>query len=358
MFLSLQYARGIASLMVVYAHFSGFKVFEVLGLPEFGGVGVDLFFVISGFVMWESGQKHTVSQFVIRRIARIVPAYWFYTSVLVAIAWCAPALAPNIKFDAWALASSYFFIPYTNFQGQQNPILLQGWTLNYEAFFYLVFGFSLLLQTRGRRFAFVTCVLLLLLASGNSLLPKGATTTMVTSPMLLEFILGMALSEFLRCWSPKSGLAMALGVAGATLLVVLDISIDATQWRAIYFGIPSTLLLMGLLGLEPMLRRRPLRPLHRIGDISYSLYLCHPFALSGVAIGLRRLAEYLNTDAASPAMGIAFVCLGVGVSCVIARISFERVEKPMARHLIGLLTSGRGATVVPIAQASQREETK
>ncbi|RYF56073.1 MAG: acyltransferase, partial [Comamonadaceae bacterium] len=221
--ISLQYARAVAALLVVYAHLSGFAVFRPLGLPEFGGMGVDLFFVISGFVMWESAGRHTAGEFVLRRVARIVPAYWFYTSLLVLLALAAPSLTPNISFDGWALAGSYLFIPYTNAQGLHNPILLQGWTLNYEAFFYGVFAISLWLHTRRSRFGFVAGLLLSLCVVGAIVEPQGAAATLATSPMLLEFVLGMAISAILKGWAPHGSLSVALAVAGGITLVAAEI---------------------------------------------------------------------------------------------------------------------------------------
>lgn len=336
MLLSLQYARAVAALLVVYAHLSGFALFGVLGLPEFGGMGVDLFFVISGFVMWESAQKHAAGQFVLRRVARIVPAYWFYTSLLVVVALVAPSLAPNVSFDGWALAGSYFFVPYTNAKGLQNPILLQGWTLNYEAFFYGVFAVALLWQRRRQRFAFVSVVLLCLCACGVVFKPEGAATTMATSPMLLEFLFGMGISGLLKGWRPTTRTSLALALVGGLALVITEIAFTPTSWRVLQFGLPAALLLIGLIGLEPAWRRRPFAPLLRVGDASYSLYLCHPFALSAAAVAVRPLVPFLDATL----VAIIFAGAAVLGSCAVALLSFHGLEKPVARRLVALFATG------------------
>lgn len=340
MLLSLQYARAVAALLVVYAHLSGFALFGTLGLPEFGGMGVDLFFVISGFVMWESAQKHAAGQFVLRRIARIVPAYWFYTSLLVGIALVAPSLAPKVSFDGWALAGSYFFIPYTNDRGLQNPILLQGWTLNYEAFFYGVFAVALLWEQRRQRFAFVSIVLLCLCICGVVFKPEGAATTMATSPMLLEFLLGMGISVLLRGWRPSQPMSVALAVAGGVALAIIEIAVKPAAWRALQFGLPAAFLLVGLIGLEPAWRRRPFAPLLRVGDASYSLYLCHPFVLSAAAVAVRPLSPFLDATL----VAIVFAGAALLGSCAVALLSFHGLEKPLARRLVARFANdGPGA---------------
>ncbi|RYF35117.1 MAG: acyltransferase [Comamonadaceae bacterium] len=337
--LSLQYARAVAALLVVYAHLSGFAVFEPLGLPEFGGMGVDLFFVISGFVMWESAGKHTVGEFVLRRVARIVPAYWFYTSLLVLLALAAPSLAPNIRFDGWALAGSYFFIPYTNWQGLQNPILLQGWTLNYEAFFYGVFAISLWLPARRSRFIFVAGLLLSLCVVGVIVRPQGAAATLATSPMLLEFVVGMAISAVLQGWAPRRSLSIVLAVAGSVALVAAELVLQPAASRVLFFGIPAGVLLVGLIGLEQALRRRPNAALLRMGDASYSLYLCHPFVLSAAAAAVRGLAPFIGATATA----LVFAAIGVLGACAVALLSFHLLEKPLARRLVGAFAAPPGS---------------
>lgn len=341
--LSLQYARAVAALLVVYAHLSGFPLFRPLNLPEFGGIGVDLFFVISGFVMWESAQKHGPAQFALRRVIRIVPAYWFYTSVLVVIALAAPSLTPNVSFDRWTLVGSYFFIPYTNAQGLQNPILLQGWTLNYEAFFYGIFTVALFLKERWRRFAFVTGVMLCLSVSGAIFRPQGAAATMATSPMLMEFLLGMGISASLRGWAPKRALSLALFLIGGLALVAADIFFKPAEWRVLYFGLPASVLLVGLLGLESAWRRQPFVPLLRLGDASYSLYLCHPFVLSFVAMVVNRLGPLAGAEDAVMLKAFLFAGGGLLGSCAVAALSFRWIEKAFAEILVGFLPA-RGLT--------------
>lgn len=128
---SLQILRALAATSVVYLH---------IGCePWFGGFGVDIFFVLSGFVMCyitDSGESG--KEFFLRRIARIVPLYWALTLITFVIAWLKPTLFNSTTADLGNLFKSLLFIPYVKENGSISPIIPVGWTLNYEVYFYLL----------------------------------------------------------------------------------------------------------------------------------------------------------------------------------------------------------------------------
>ena len=102
--------------------------------------GVDLFFVISGFVMMllcdgQFGSPGIARHFLTRRIIRIVPSYWFFTALLAALLLIEPTVTRNTVLTAPIAISSFLFVPWPRTDGLLNPLLSQGWTLNYEAFF-------------------------------------------------------------------------------------------------------------------------------------------------------------------------------------------------------------------------------
>lgn len=114
--------------------------------------GVDLFFVISGFIMtWLTtgwfGQPHVAGRFLLQRAIRIVPPYWFFTTLMVGAVLLASSHVKNTTLGAAQIATSYAFIPWPRpVDGRLNPLLSQGWTLNYEVFFYAAFSATLLLK--------------------------------------------------------------------------------------------------------------------------------------------------------------------------------------------------------------------
>src|SRR5579871_1253566 len=154
---SIQYLRGIAALMVVVHHaldqFSGFKQ---LIPTDTGAAGIDIFFVISGFVMTYTTQIQKVSggQFLVRRAARIVPLYWIVTMFTAALLFFGSAMVRHSTFNFAHLVASLFFWPMRNpgDAGTISPILKLGWTLNYEMFFYLIFA-SVIHLPPGKRTA-------------------------------------------------------------------------------------------------------------------------------------------------------------------------------------------------------------
>src|SRR5271167_3100007 len=125
MIMPIQYLRGIAALMVVWCH--GLRqvhgVSDFIDIPTFGAYGVDIFFVISGFIMtvttWD--KPITPRQFFVLRIIRVVPLYWLVTLAAVGLAIAAPGAFRSLKFDAISIAKSLFFVPYDSLSEPGKP---------------------------------------------------------------------------------------------------------------------------------------------------------------------------------------------------------------------------------------------
>jgi exopolysaccharide production protein ExoZ len=136
---SLQILRYIAATSVILVH--------IETIPNFGGFGVDIFFVLSGFVIaLVVSSKQSPIQFAISRVSRIVPIYWLLTTLLLIMILLAPQLFPEstiINSNATNYLKSLFFVPYQDGLGIK-PILAVGWSLNYEMLFYLLVWISLL----------------------------------------------------------------------------------------------------------------------------------------------------------------------------------------------------------------------
>src|ERR1700677_21742 len=150
-FRGIQILRGLAACMVVVHHATQMwsqSVTRITGLPVWwtGAAGVDIFFVISGFVMAVSTigrehKTHPARSFLERRIIRIFPLYWIVSAVLLlkvaALEWH-PQLAgssPHVHVTFGYLLASFLLIPYRDSLGNILPLLIAGWTLSYEMFF-------------------------------------------------------------------------------------------------------------------------------------------------------------------------------------------------------------------------------
>lgn len=188
----VQYARAVAALSVLIFHAA-----QRSGLDfAIGARGVDLFFVISGFIMWTVSieRETTPSAFMIARVKRIVPLYWIATSFLVlgALLGAFPTLRQELSGSH--VLQSLLFIPHVSpGSGEIWPVLVPGWTLNLEMFFYGLFAVSLVL-TPAVRLAALSILFLALVAAGVVLRPENAIALTYTNPLILEFIAGVWLA--------------------------------------------------------------------------------------------------------------------------------------------------------------------
>ena len=280
---SVQYLRAAAALAVVFYHISALSQ-QTWGLdPErvdhVGAAGVDLFFVISGFVMAMIVARpgsFDGREFWIRRIARVVPAYWVITLAVFALAWFRPSLFNSTTADLHTLLASLSFLALDHGDGATGPLLVVGWTLNYEIFFYAIVAMTAGLFA-DRRLYGTSLIIISLVAAGAWLRPAGPTLAFYTDPILLEFIFGILVySTWSRTRDSGPGLTpLAVFGAGAVLLL-LQWERPVGDLRVLFWGIPSAAVLYG--GLSILSFRSKL--LARLGDWSYALYLTHVFVIT------------------------------------------------------------------------------
>ena len=141
MLLSVQALRALAALAVATYH----ALQWADGGFEVGRAGVDVFFVISGFIMWHvtAGRDVDPGDFLWRRLTRVAPLYWLATLGVLGVALVWPAFLPEVRPGWTHLALSLAFIPHLDPRGLPFPTLPPGWTLDYEALFYLIFAGAL-----------------------------------------------------------------------------------------------------------------------------------------------------------------------------------------------------------------------
>jgi exopolysaccharide production protein ExoZ len=202
---TIQYLRGIAAISIVlyHSHLQLMRFGYTGWWPDFLKSGVDVFFVISGFIMWiTTCDKHySPKQFVQNRLIRIVPLYWVFTSFTVGVMLLFPSSMQSGVFDLSHVVKSYLFIPALNpGTGEMMPVIPPGWTLNYEMLFYCVFAMVLTLQIRYRAAAAVLALV------GVSMLRfwfpwEGTIGHFYTSPLILEFGLGVLVGV---CWGRRA----------------------------------------------------------------------------------------------------------------------------------------------------------
>ncbi|MDB5455853.1 MAG: putative acyltransferase [Caulobacter sp.] len=326
---SIQYLRAVAALSVLAFHAA-----EQAGWRfGAGAAGVDVFFVISGFIMSLVGARPGLSPlaFLRRRAERIVPLYWLVTLGVAAAALIAPALFPRMVVTAPHLLQSLLFIPHAAPDGVTAPLIVPGWTLNFEAFFYLIFALSLPAPAWIRPWL-LSAVLGLLVAVGplgDRAAPLWAT---YTSPLLLEFLAGVWLGLAWRTGRlPSRRWGVAMMVLGLAMFVgVAALGLEVESARVVLWGAPAFLLVAGAVCVERSAGVGDHPWLRLVGDGSYSIYLVHGLAISAAVRLLalagidRGLALFLPAVAAALVAGVA--CYGL-VEKTLMRI-FHRRSRP------------------------------
>ena len=264
----VQYLRAIAALSVLLFHASvGTGRGDALGTG-----GVDVFFILSGFIMFEIAEgEPTPRRFILDRIRRIVPAYWIVT-LLVAATQIA-GLTENSSFSWVRLVKSLCFIPDLDpVKHQIYPVLIVGWTLNYEMFFYALMA-ALLVLPRVARLPSLAVIFTTLIAVGAIFPDSNVPLSFYSNPIIIEFLLGGALATAWRDkLLPKRG--WPLIVVGALLMISPQ---PSALPRFIGYGLPAAMIVMGVLAEEAYRPVRKIRFPAMLGNASYSIYLWHVF---------------------------------------------------------------------------------
>jgi len=279
--------------------------------------GVDLFFVISGFVMVHStrNRQHAPRTFLIQRFTRIVPFYWAMTFLMIAALWIFVGRPSTPE----QIVKSLLFIPYLDTAtGYVQPILGVGWTLNLEIIFYGLFALTMALGTLWQMVA-IGVVFAIAVIARIAVEPAADTVLFFyTTPILFEFLAGMVVGHLTghlaRCPLPLAVSMIAFAIVSA---LVMRFSLDLP--RSVSQGIPAILLVAACIRLETAFRAYTPRMLARLGDASYSLYLTHTIVL------LVATPAIANLDL-SP-----WIAGGITVmACVIvAMASYRLVEIPL-----------------------------
>ncbi|MEL6807710.1 MAG: acyltransferase [Pseudomonadota bacterium] len=321
----LQVLRALAAAMVLVGHvLAEAEHYFALALPGDAVPwtrGVDIFFVISGFVITLSatrlaGQPGT---FLFRRLMRVVPLYFLFTTLMVLTLILLPGGAKETTLDPAQILSSYAFFPYERLDGRIAPVLSLGWTLNYEVFFYALAALCLALP---RPLLAVSVLLLALATLGLVVQFDSPQLAFWTNPIILEFVFGIVLARIWhRGWrAPHMGAACVGVCVGLGLLIILD---PTPLPRCLAAGVPAMIIVASGTLLCPIRAM----PGMIWGDASYALYLSHRFALRASTLLLLPLLPATLMGAAVYTVTVCALAMAVGL------LTHLWVERPMMRAL-------------------------
>ena len=335
--------RAIAALLVFLFHSLGLSAMysnnaEIRTLytiwSHIGPAGVDIFFVISGFIMFNisyrdvekiqsAGRLRLGMNFLMRRAARIYPLYWITLAVMILV----PAWWDNqwhlLLLDRLAELQKY---PMSLLLWGQPSFDLVAWTLVYEMLFYITV--TILMLVGGARFGrgfFLWCCFQILLVAAAMI--GGFPVYPISNPITLEFILGVGLayivSRGINTYPRLSLVAGSLGLI-ASMLVLDDGSITSMPLlRVGGYALPSAAILYGIISLEVKSRIRIPRPLVICGDISYSIYLWHIALLMLLGFVWTHLHLFESRSGC-----FAYLATGIALTLLTSGLSYHLIERP------------------------------
>ena len=347
--LGVQGLRAVAALLVVWvhtipAHLAAPSAAEHIYWQDFGSCGVDIFFVISGFIVsLVAARAGAARYFLANRVTRIYPLYWIITGVMFA-AGVALHQVDGIH-KVWWLPT-LFLLPTYSYPADP-PLLYLGWTLLFEMYFYLVLAILLASSTHSivRNTMLFLCGMA---AAGAALGTHHPLLVIWMNPLILEFVFGCAIGLcFTRHDASFAGAGKTAALLGALLLAATLLtgphaavqlsSVFAGEgcWtRVVLWGVPAALLVGGVIFWAPPMDSRPGRLLVLLGNASYSIYLCTIPALWLARQGWQSFGK------APPAVGMFLDgawSTAIGVGCYLL------LERPLT-HFFQSSQDTRGAS--------------
>jgi len=320
-----------------------------------GAHGVDLFFVISGFIMvWIGGDIRkgaaSAGDFLFSRATRIYPLWWLFAiGMVIFFLTMKGTLYDAPRIDAAGLDPAlHLFHSFILWPQPEHPVLGVGWTLVHEMYFYIAFAILiLLLPARLRLYGILawSAVVTIGALAGLSAVFSGNLVELVFYPMTLEFTAGALVGYAIKAGWRRFALPCAMIGGLGILIPFLNLDIEPTRalmtslgydgftlmdpvWRrTLLYGIPVALLIYGLVALEldrGLGRRIPKFMVH-LGDWSYSLYLCHTLSISAIGRGTYTLFD------PGPMATTAYLILVTAGTITISALTYYGFERPSIR---------------------------
>ena len=329
---------------MVFAHANLLVNSEMMGgafIPGYSGV--DIFFVLSGFIISyrhlnDLGHPSKFKPYVTKRALRILPAYWLYTAFVVLCAFTISFLfnyniLPWTKIDASHILGSFLFFP-TDIINNAAPVLPVAWTLTYEVMFYAIFGLAIALPAKAFKYIATTWLVLILLSNAFAW-SQSLFFRIFTDLRNIEFLMGCAIAYLVqKRWRATNAGSGRIALFFGCLLLIAFWFNAATGFRAFpknadafSFGISYALIVFGGVIIE--LKGNRLHKsskfdnlLNFIGDASYSIYLVHftiIFTLN------RILKHFINHEYLGSFLGFIVISL---IAILVGCAAYVFVEKP------------------------------
>jgi exopolysaccharide production protein ExoZ len=336
----IQLLRGIACVLVALMHITvsfsqTFHSYFLWNFFKFGGGGVDIFFVLSGFIITYSNRQHigkpgNILTFVKKRLIRIFPIYWILISFFLVIQLILPAFyATHFQMSLANIFSTYFLLPNHN--------MLNGvsWSLTNELLFYLLFLLALLIPNKNVVLWLLAVYLIFLILlpafSFNTLNNHNSFIQLLLFPMNVEFLLGILIVFFVDRFPSKwifpfliTGLSCF--IVSATYYTKLSQAFSGYS-RVIMFGFPSFLIILALVKYELITHIKVNNLFLKLGDASYSIYLFH------LPIEVAFFKIITKMSVTNHLVLVSLSCGLLAAVCYIGHIIYKKIERPLIKWL-------------------------
>lgn len=354
---SIQFLRAVAVLLIVYAgsmdlqmQFSWSNQQDFYHLQKFGAIGIDLFFVISGFIITYSSYNYTGAaqgaRFLTKRFFRINPVYYITSLVFFGVAliqgWKDNS---SIQIDKTinSAIDTMLIIPSSGDVHSYKPMLDIGWPLSFGWLFYILFFLLILSKTRYK-VLFMGIILTGLVALGYLKKTIDYRIIFITNPIILEFLLGVLIAWlYLRIktilkFIPTTCILIALLSYIALIAYSNNVPISDKIWnlygfvgmrRFLIWGIPSAFLVAGCLFMEKnnqLARLWNNKWLQLTGNASFSIYLVHITVFSLLTMLYKGTGFFLNPDLA--------IWLQLALAVFVSICFYKLVEKPLLERAL------------------------
>lgn len=328
MLYSVQFLRGFAALLVIMTHIANKEVQNGLSTRywfNMGGTGVDLFFIISGFIMCYTTHDKKISclRFLKLRIWRVIPLYWLLTTIAL-ILYLMPFKVFYDKVTIRVL-DSYLLLPIGN-----KYLVGTGWTLSYEFYFYFIFALFLLFSFKSyARYIYILFTICILTFLGWMNIYTSSLGVFLCNYWLIEFALGIIAFILFKHIKIPALFCFVLILCGLPILVYQNFNdfMLNNPYRVFCIGFSMFLIFNGFLHMENLFQQ-PRNFLfiffERLGNSSYSLYLSHPFMLVIASFVCMRLHLTFS---------IVFVFFLLLTSILFGFFVYYFIEKPMLKWI-------------------------
>lgn len=336
----LQVLRGIAAILVLLAHCDliynqnynqnfWFQIFN------FGGSGVDFFFILSGFLLFylhrnDIGNREKVNTFLRKRFTRIYPIYWVVLTLKLSASWIFAYDADVNQRNILEVLKAFMLFPQDR-NILSSSFLGVSWTLSFEVFFYIIFGILIGLSTRWS-FLIIATWLLGTFANFIGVIDLSQSDLLIQfifNEYNLEFALGCLCAYLLRKYQYNLNwgkVFIYLGIFLYTVSAINEYYKITTISSVIAYGIPSMLIVLGATSIESIKNIQVPNTLIYIGDASYSIYLMHGFAINNLTkIILKIYPQVTQNILVLNSLGIVIAAFSLIFGCLV----YSLIEKPL-----------------------------